>query len=105
MVLPENKEERELHNKDDDLPENQLDWRHVMPCRKAVRDYIYDAAILNFQYIAEYLMESNTVKLAGRKAFDIKTSVVTVVNQSEEGKAKIIKKILRVDAAESWCCY
>ena len=33
----------------------QLDWKFVMPSRKVVRQYMQDAAALNFQHVAEYM--------------------------------------------------
>ena len=56
-----------------------------------MHNYIEDAAIFNFQHVAETMVEAkenggvltlgtdDTVKLAGRTAFDVKTGIVTVI--------------------------
>ena len=100
VILPDKKEDRdgEIEDQEAEIIERQLDWRSVMPGRKAVRNYIHHDAILNFQYIAEYMLESkesgavltlgtdDTVKLAGRTAYGVKTGVVTVINSFDSGK-------------------
>ena len=62
-----------------------------MPSRKTMRNYIEDAAILNFQYAAETMIATkesggvltlgtdDTVKLAGRSSFDFKTGVEPII--------------------------
>ena len=86
-----------MEKKEQKSLKNQLDWKFVMPSRKAVPQYMQDAAALNFQHVAEYMQAAkkaggvitlgicDTVKLSGRTAFDVKTGIV-IRRRREETK-------------------
>ena len=96
ILLPDEKGEGEKNDGEERTEEpqkndNQLDWKFVMPSRKAVRQYMQDAAALNFQHVAGGVITlgtDDTIKLSRRTAFDVKTGIVTVVDTSDVGEKR-----------------